>query len=199
MTEKEVKVEETAVAEESKEAKSNEKSDQDAKKEALKQKIEEKISKLEAELESANKKAEENWDLALRTKAESENIKRRATIDVENAHKYSVEKFAKEMLNVVDSLERGMESINKEDESVKAILEGMDLTYKLLLDSLEKFGITVINPENEAFDPKQHEALLTQESDDIAPNHVISVIQKGFAHHNRVLRHAKVVVAKAKS
>lgn len=157
------------------------------------------IGKLEAELEEIKQKANENWDLALRAKAEVENIRRRTAIDVENAHKYSIERFAKEMLHIVDSLESGIASIDHGENSLKAIHEGLELTYKLLLDSLEKFGIKSVDPIGQNFDPKQHEALTVVESSEAAPNTIVNVIQKGFIQHDRVLRHAKVIVAKAKS
>lgn len=157
------------------------------------------INKLKEELEATKKKSDENWDLLLRAKAEVENVRRRAKLDLENAHKYSIEKFAKEILNVVDSLERGIEIIDVEDVSLRAVKEGMELTYKLILDTLEKFGITVIDPKGEEFDPKKHEALTMQETDEVEPNKVLKVIQKGYMQHDRILRHAKVIVAKAKN
>lgn len=144
-------------------------------------------------LEEARRKAAENWDLFLRTRADADNIRRRATIDVENAHKYGVEKFAKELLAVVDSLDHGLAAI---DANSQALKEGIELTYKLLLDTLGKFGILVINPVNEAFDPMKHEALTAQVKNDVEPNTVLMVVQKGFTLQDRLLRPARVIVSK---
>jgi molecular chaperone GrpE len=142
------------------------------------------------------KKYDETLDVALRARADAENARRRAVIDVENAHKYALERFAKEMLHVVDSLERGLQTLDAGEQSQKAIHEGLELTYKLMLDSLDKFGIKVIDPMGETFDPKRHEALSMVENPEVSPNTVVNVIQKGFTQHERVLRHAKVIVAK---
>lgn len=148
----------------------------------------------DAALEEAKNKAEENWNLYLRTRADIENIRRRAQIDVENAHKYSIERFAKEMLAVIDSLEQGLQVA----DSVKdeAYHQGMELTLKLCLDTFEKFNILAINPVGEPFDPTKHEALSAQVSNDMEPNRVISVIQKGFILNDRVLRPARVIVSR---
>jgi len=144
-------------------------------------------------LEEARRKAAENWDLFLRTRADADNIRRRATIDVENAHKYGVERFARELLAVVDSLDHGLASVGADANALK---EGMELTYKLLLDILTKFGILVINPVNEPFDPIRHEALTAQIKNDVEPNTVLTVVQKGFTLQDRVLRPARVIVSK---
>ncbi len=144
-------------------------------------------------LAEARKKAAENWDLFLRMRADADNIRRRATIDVENAHKYGVEKFAKELLAVVDSLDHGLAAI---ETNSQALREGIELTYKLLLDTLGKFGILVINPVNEAFDPMKHEALTAQVKNDVEPNTVLMVVQKGFTLQDRLLRPARVIVSK---
>ena len=156
--------------------------------------------KLAKELQEAKDKAQENWDLLLRAKAELENVRKRAKLDVEKAHKYSVEGLAKELLNVVDSLEKGLEvSAAEENEQISSIMQGVRLTYKLLIDTLAKFGINEINPMGEAFDPSKHEALSMQESDEIEPNNILLVVQKGFSISERILRPAKVIVAKPKA
>lgn len=147
-------------------------------------------------LEEARRKAAENWDLFLRTRADADNIRRRATIDVENAHKYGVERFARELLAVVDSLDHGLASVGADANALK---EGMELTYKLLLDILTKFGIQVINPLNEPFDPTKHEALTAQAKNDVNPNTVLTVVQKGFTLQDRVLRPARVIVSKVEA
>jgi molecular chaperone GrpE len=147
-------------------------------------------------LEEARRKAAENWDLFLRTRADTDNIRRRATIDVENAHKYGVEKLAKELLGVVDSLDHGLAAA---DTGGNALREGMELTYKLLLDTLTKFGILAINPVNEPFDPMKHEALTAQVKNDVEPNTVLMVVQKGFTLQDRLLRPARVIVSKVEA
>lgn len=144
-------------------------------------------------LEEARRKAAENWDLFLRTRADADNIRRRATIDVENAHKYGVERLARELLAVVDSLDHGLASASADSNALK---EGIELTYKLLLDILTKFGILVINPANEPFDPMKHEALTAQVKNDVEPNTILTVVQKGFTLQDRVLRPARVIVSK---
>ena len=156
------------------------------------------LEQVKRELADAQERAKENWDKVLRATAEVANIRARAVKDVENAHKYGLEKFAEEILNVVDSLEHGIEAANKtaEQEGLKAIYEGMELTYKLLISTLEKFGIKQINPIGEKFNPSQHEALSMQETADCAPNHIMFVAQKGFIQYERVLRPATVIVAK---
>lgn len=149
------------------------------------------VAKLEEELEGST-------DKMMRYKAESENTTRRSKLDLENSHKYGVEKFAREMLDVVDSLERGLEATTEsEHQQLEHVREGMELTHKMLLDTLEKFNIRLIDPVGLDFDPKLHEALTTQETSDLEPNKVLTVVQKGFAIHDRILRPARVVVAKA--
>ena len=157
------------------------------------------VEKLRAELADAQEKIKDNWDKVLRATADVANIRARAAKDVENAHKYSLERFAKEIINVVDSLERGIDAAANiaSGENLQALYDGVDLTYKLLMSSLEKFGIKQVNPIGEKFDPAQHEALSMQETSEYAANHVMFVAQKGFTQHERVLRPARVVVAKA--
>ncbi|MDB6095797.1 MAG: hypothetical protein JWM09_75 [Francisellaceae bacterium] len=155
------------------------------------------IENLNKELEVSKSKVDENWNLFLRAKAETDNIQRRSRIDLENAHKYSIEKFARELIMVADSLERGLETTNLVDPSAINMHKGMELTYKLFLDTLEKFGIKVTNPQGEEFNPAFHEAISMQTSDEVSPNSILNVVQKGFMLHDRVLRPARVIVAKA--
>lgn len=152
------------------------------------------ISPLKA-LEEAKQKAEENWNLFLRTRADMDNIRRRAQLDNENARKFAIEKFAREILVVVDSLEHGIQVAEKAGDA--AYQEGMALTLKLFLDILEKFDVKKIDPKGELFDPNRHEAISMQENQDIAPNTVLVVAQAGFVLNDRVLRPARVVVSKA--
>ena len=167
--------------------------------------VQQKISQLQTELIAAENKATENWELLLRTKADEENTRKRARLDVESAHKYGIERFARSMLNIVDSLERGIElsAVNNNEQEqdnqnniTKSLQEGMDLTLKLLLDTLEQFGIKMLNPVGEIFNPMQHEALSMKEQANSAPNSILLVVQKGFIMHDRVLRPARVIVAK---
>jgi molecular chaperone GrpE len=155
------------------------------------------IEKLEEELKNAKAKADENWNMFLRAKAEVENVRRRAQLDVEKTNKYSIESFAREMINIIDSLDKGLEvSYTGEASQVEAIIQGMQLTHKLFIDILEKFGVKEMNPIKESFDPSKHEALSMQESSDVEPNKILMVVQKGFSIHERILRPARVIVAK---
>lgn len=166
------------------------------------ERLKQKVQALQAELLAAESKAASHWDLLLRAKAEEENVRKRFKIDLENAHKYGIEKFAKSMLNIIDSLELGINSAAKipEDESassvVKSLKDGMDLTLKLLLTNLEDFGIKMLDPVGEKFNPTQHEAISTQTQEGILPNNIITVVQKGFMINDRVLRPARVIVSK---
>lgn len=151
---------------------------------------------LQQELEAARQKAEDNWQLFLRTKAELENFRKRTQRDVENAHKYGLEKIAAELLAVRDSMELGLNTA-EEGVDLAGLKEGLSLTLKMLIQLMQKFGITEVNPENEKFDPALHQAITMQESDKLEPNTVISVLQKGYRLQDRLLRPALVTVAKA--
>lgn len=146
--------------------------------------------------------AEERADLAkddlLRVQAEMQNLRRRTQQDVEKAHKFGQEKFSAELLNGIDNLERALAAASEnEDESVKAIYEGVDLTLKSFMDCFSKFNIEVVDPVGEPFDPELHQAMSMQENPDVEPNTVIAVMQKGYTLHGRVLRPAMVMVSKA--
>lgn len=150
---------------------------------------------LASALEEAKAKAEENWNTYLRARADMENVRRRAQIDVENAHKYGIERFAREMLSVIDSLEHGLQVADSVKDTVYH--EGMELTQKLCMDTFEKFGIKRIEPAiGETFDPLRHEAISAQVSTEIDPNKVMIVAQRGFMLHDRVLRPARVIVSR---
>ncbi len=148
-------------------------------------------------LAEAEAKAEDNWNQYLRAAAELENVRRRAQRDLENAHKFALERFANELLPVRDSLEMGLEAARGEAAEVASLREGMELTLKNLIGAMEKFGISQIDPAGEPFDPEYHEAMLTQPSADVAPDSVLTVIQKGYLLNGRLLRPARVIVAKA--
>jgi len=153
-------------------------------------------------LEDARSKADEHWDQLLRANAELDNLRRRARQDVENAHKYALEKFAQELLPVKDSLEMGLAAASGEvdaAEALKQLREGTELTLKMLSTAMEKAGIKEINPLGEAFNPEQHQAMSMQESEEHAPNTVIAVMQKGYQLNDRLIRPAMVVVSKGKA
>ena len=149
---------------------------------------------LEDMLQAAELKAAEHHDAWLRAKAEGENIRRRAQEDIAKAGKFAAEKFAGEMLAVKDSLEAALANQNQEFETLKA---GVELTLKQLNAAFERSSVAEINPLEEKFDPHKHQAISQVEADG-EPNRVINVLQKGYALHDRILRPALVIVAKAK-
>lgn len=151
---------------------------------------------LVAELEAAREEAQQNKDRYLRAEAEMVNVRRRVEKDIENAHKFGQEKLVREILDVADNLERTLAAIETETEEVKPLKEGVEMTLKSLLDSFEKFSITVINPEGEPFDPQLHQAMSMVENPDMEPNTVMAVMQKGYALHGRLVRPAMVMVSK---
>ena len=137
--------------------------------------------------------ADENWDRYLRAAAELENVRKRASRDVEKAHKFALERFCNELLAVKDSLEIGLATADKAD--VQSLLAGKEATLKLLTTIMERFGVVELNPEGEPFDPQEHEAMSMQPSSDVEPGSVLTVFQKGYALNGRLLRPARVVVA----
>jgi len=149
---------------------------------------------LDQQLENALQQVAENHDKMLRMQAEMDNLRKRTERDVSNAHKYAVEKFANELLQVKDSLELGLSA---EDIDVAKLQEGTELTLKMLSNAFEKFSIEELNPVGEAFDPNLHEAMTMQESTEYEPNTVLTVMQKGYTLHGRLIRPAMVIVAKA--
>ncbi len=160
--------------------------------------LEEQITQLTDSLEKAEAEAASNKDAALRSKAETENIRRRTEKEVSNASKFALERFAKEILGVVDSLEKALE-LPIEDDSQKAMHEGIELTYKLMVDTLKRFSIEQITPLGDNFDPALHEAMLMQETEEHEPNSVMAVIQPGYQLNGRLIRPARVIVAKGKT
>jgi molecular chaperone GrpE len=144
-------------------------------------------------LAEAEAKANENWERYLRAAAETENVRKRAARDVEHAHKFALERIGKELLAVRDTLELGLESADT--ASVESLLEGGKATLKLLSTTLERFGIEVVDPAGEPFDPEYHEAVSMQPSDSVEPGSVAVVLQKGFTLNGRLLRPALVIVA----
>lgn len=155
---------------------------------------------LGAELEAANAEVEKFRDVALRAEAEMENVRRRATRDVENAHKFGQEKLIQNLLPVVDSLEKAIESAEQagaDEGANKAILEGVGLCLKMQLDVLGKEGLAAVDPAGEPFNPNLHQAMSMVENPDVEPNSVVAVIQKGYTLNDRLVRPAMVMVSKA--
>ncbi len=153
-------------------------------------------SDLATRLTEAEAKASENWDLALRTKAEMENMRRRTERDLENAHKFALEKFALELLPVKDSLELGLDAASQDNAGIDKLVEGTSLTLKMLENALEKFGVKVVDPTDQAFNPEFHQAVSMLDIPGKAANTVVNVMQKGYTLNERLIRPAMVVVAK---
>jgi len=149
---------------------------------------------LEAQLEDAQAKASENWEHFIRAKAEMDNLRRRNAKDVENAHKYGIDKFVNELLPVLDSMGMGLAT---EDASAETLREGMKLTLSILEKMMEKLGIEEIDPMHEKFDAEKHQAMTMQPNAEVEPNTVIAVMQKGYSLNERLIRPAMVMVSKA--
>ena len=146
-------------------------------------------------LEDARNKADEHWNELLRAKADMENLRRRQARDLENAHKHALDKFVAELLPIYDSMELGLNAANGEEASIDAVREGLEMTMKMFLSSISKFGLEQINPEGETFDPELHQAMAMQEVEGVEPNQVLTVAQKGYQFNGRLLRPAMVVVS----
>ncbi|MBV7260460.1 nucleotide exchange factor GrpE [Photobacterium sp. WH24] len=155
------------------------------------------IEELEAALAVSEAKVKEQQDSVLRARADIENMRRRTEQEIDKARKFALEKFAGELLPVIDNMERALELADKTDETLKPMLEGVELTLKTMTDTVEKFGLKAINPMGEAFNPEFHQAMSMQESAEHAPNTVMMVLQKGYELNGRVVRPAMVMVAKA--
>ncbi|MDO6762720.1 nucleotide exchange factor GrpE [Agarivorans sp. 1_MG-2023] len=184
--------------------------------------VEQQVDAIEAELEAAAEQAEpaaeeisvaellerlataeqtvaEQKDGVVRAKAEMENIRRRSAQEVEKARKFALEKFANELLPVIDNMEMALQHANREDEALASMIEGVELTLKTLIDAVKKFGIEVVAPQDQAFDPEKHQAMGMQEVEGVAPNTVVAVLQKGYELNGRLLRPAMVMISKAAS
>ena len=151
------------------------------------------VQELEAQLAETAKKEQ---DLLLRTRAEIDNIRRRTEQDVEKAHKFALEKFAKDILNTIDNLERALATpANTEDESVKALFDGVELTLKELLATVARFGVEPVGVVGEVFNPDLHQAISMQPMEGFETNQITTVLQKGYLLNGRVIRPAMVMVA----
>ena len=149
---------------------------------------------LKAQLEEAQQSAKDNWDKVLRAQAEMENLKRRNAKDLENAHKFALDGFVKALLEVKDSLTMGLKTANEEKATIEHIIEGLEMTDKVFLSTMEKFGVEAVNPEGETFNPEFHEAVTMVPMPDKESNSVLEVVQVGFTLNGRLVRPAMVVV-----
>lgn len=155
------------------------------------------LDELNERLDAAEIAAQQAKDDYLRVQAEMQNLRRRTEQDIEKAHKYGQERFSTELLSVMDNLERSLEvASGSNDETVKSIYDGVDLTRKSFVDCFKRFNIEPIDPLGEPFDPQLHQAMSIQENPDVEPNTVIAVMQKGYTLHGRVIRPAMVMVSK---
>lgn len=153
------------------------------------------LETLKKQLADLKQKADYNFDLAARAKAELDNVRKRTELEVSNAHRYALEKFVPELFPLLDGLDQGLNTLPN-DEQYNGVRDGLNLSLKMFRDMLVKFGVEILNPENEVFNPAKHEAIAIQPSADVAPGTVLAVVQKGYVLNNRVLRPARVVVSK---
>lgn len=152
------------------------------------------INELETYIAEADKREQ---DIQLRAQAEIQNMRRRAEQEVEKAHKFALEKFSKELLTVVDNLERGLAALDKavSDETTQALVDGVEMTHKEFISTLAKFGVQAVGAVGEVFNPELHQAISMQPAEGIDANHISQVLQKGYTLQGRVLRPAMVMVA----
>ncbi len=167
----------------------------EASEEALEQAQDAVSEDIEALLAESRSEADKYKEMALRIQADMENLRRRTRLDVENAHKYALDKFVNALIPAMDSMEMGMEAASKEEASIESIREGIDMTFKQLLDVLGEFNVERIDPKGEKFDPQLHEAMTMIPSPDHESNTVVDVIQKGYTLNERLVRPARVIVA----
>lgn len=153
------------------------------------------VERLQQALVEADQRAKDHWEQYLRAAAELDNVRKRAQRDIEAANRYGLEKFVAELLPVKDSLELAVQNSGRAD--AKSLREGQEATLQLLSRALEKLGVTVIDPVGEPFDPARHEAMMAQESTTAEPNSVLQVVQPGYELNGRLLRPARVIVARA--
>ena len=155
--------------------------------------VQELEEQLKTQIEEA---ANKEQDILLRSRAEIENLRRRTEQDVEKAHKFALEKFSKDILNTIDNLERALATpANKEDESVKALFDGVELTLKELVSTVSRFGVEAVGVVGEAFNPDLHQAISMQPAEGFETNQISVVLQKGYTLNGRVIRPAMVMVA----
>lgn len=156
------------------------------------------IEALEGEIAQLMAKVNDQAESVLRAQAEMQNVRRRAERDVENAHKFALDKFSSDLLPVVDSLERALDAAGQLDhEAVKAMKDGIELTLKMFVDTLAKHGLQQLNPEGQPFNPEFHQAMTMVPHAELAPNTVLNVLQRGYTLNGRLVRPAMVVVTKS--
>jgi len=160
-----------------------------------KDKHEANVEFLQQQLKKIQDESKENLDKVIRAQAEMENLRKRTVRDVENAHKYALEKFINELIPVLDSLELGL-SASENTTNVDELYKGIELTIEMFNKVLEKFGVKIIDPQAEKFNPELHEAVSMQEIEDFESGIVVRVMQKGYSLNERLIRPAMVVVAK---
>ncbi|MCI7719117.1 nucleotide exchange factor GrpE [[Pasteurella] aerogenes] len=158
--------------------------------------LEEAIARVQELEEQLAETAKKEQDILLRTRAEMDNIRRRAEQDVEKAHKFALEKFSKDLLETIDNLERALTTpANVEDESVKTLVDGVDLTLKGLLATVARFGVEPVGAVGETFNPELHQAISMQPTEGFETNQITVVLQKGYLLNGRIIRPAMVMVA----
>lgn len=156
----------------------------------------EQAERLRGELETATSRVQAAEERALRLQAEMDNLRKRTEREVENAHKFGVERLLNELLPVVDSMELGLSAADGDSADLASTREGIELTLRMLRTALEKFGIEAVDPAGQAFDPDAHQAISMQPGDGAAANTVLTVVQKGYRLNGRLVRPAMVVVAR---
>ena len=154
-------------------------------------------AKLVLMLEDARAKADENWDQVVRTRAEMDNLRKRQARELENAHKFALERFVNALLPVRDSMEMGLGAASEEGADVAKLREGAELTLKLMADVMAKFDVVQIDPLGEPFNPELHQAMSMTPRSDVPPNTVVIVVQKGYTLNGRLVRPAMVMVSQA--
>ncbi|MGY8907769.1 MAG: nucleotide exchange factor GrpE [Pseudomonadales bacterium] len=154
------------------------------------------LESVQAELEVALVKVDEQQADVLRAQAEAQNIRRRSEQDVAKAHKFGQEKLMTEVVSLLDNLGRAIEAGSADGASLKGLLEGVEMSQKMLLDGLQKFNVTQLDPHGEPFNPELHEAMTAVPNPDLEPNTVMEVFQKGYTLNGRLVRPAMVVVSK---
>ncbi|NCP63313.1 MAG: nucleotide exchange factor GrpE [Paraglaciecola sp.] len=155
------------------------------------------IAELELALAAAETRFTDQKDSVMRAMAEADNIRKRAEGEIDKARKFALEKFAGELLPVADNLERAIQVADLSNEAIKPLVEGVELTLKSFVNTIEKFGLKVIDPQGQAFNPEQHQAMGMQENADLPANTVMAVMQKGYEINGRLLRPAMVMVSRA--
>ena len=155
------------------------------------------IAELEVALAASEAKFTEQKDSVIRAIADADNVRKRAEGEIDKARKFALERFAGELLPVADNLERALQVADPANEAIKGVVEGVELTLKSFINTIEKFGMKVIDPQGQPFNPEQHQAMGMQESAELPPNTVMAVMQKGYEINGRLLRPAMVLVTRA--